>query len=183
MNGIAELRKNWPWILTFGCLSIFWGMLAIAYSVMFTLVSVLVFAWLLIVGGLIEGVQAIRHRERGHLLFYLLESLLAIVAGVLLLRSPETGALVITLLIASYFVVIGIFRIAAAIGLRLPNWGWTLTNGVITLLLGIIVWGGWPVSAMWVLGLFIGINLVFTGFAQVMLALALKSHHAEALPA
>jgi uncharacterized membrane protein HdeD (DUF308 family) len=179
MNGIAELRRNWGWILTFGIVSILWGILAISYSVFFSIVSVFALAWILIVGGIIEAVQAIRHREQGHLFLYILEALLAIVAGALLLRSPAAGALVITLLLASYFVVIGIFRIVAALMIRLPGWGWTLTNGILSLLLGIIVWGGWPATAFWVLGVFIGVNLIFAGWARVMLALALRSsdHH------
>ena len=177
MNGIAELRQNWGWILAFGILSIIWGLFAIAYSMLFTVVSVLVLAWLLIIGGVIEGVHAIRHRERGHLALYLLEALIAIVAGALLLRSPADGALVITLLLASYFVIAGIFRIVASLMLRLPGWGWMLANGVMTLLLGIFVWGGWPVTAFWVLGVFIGVSLLFTGWVRVMLALALRSDH------
>jgi uncharacterized membrane protein HdeD (DUF308 family) len=177
MNGIEELRHNWGWILAFGILSILWGTFAIMYSVFFTVVSIFVLAWLLIVGGVIEGVQAIRHREHGHLLLYILEALLAIVAGALLLRSPAEGALVITLLLAAYFVVIGIFRIVAALMLRLPGWGWTMANGIITLALGVLVWGGWPVTAFWVLGVFIGVNLLFSGWARVMLALALRSDH------
>jgi uncharacterized membrane protein HdeD (DUF308 family) len=177
MNGIEELRHNWGWILTFGILAIIWGMFAITYSVLFTVVSVLVLAWLLIIGGVIEGVHAFRHREQGHLWLYIIEALLAIVAGALLLRSPAAGALVITLLLASYFVVSGIFRIVASLMLRWPGWGWTLLSGTLTLLLGIIVWGGWPVTGFWVLGVFIGISLIFSGVSRVMLALALRSNH------
>ena len=177
MNGIDELRRNWGWILTFGILSIVWGGLAILYSVLFTVVSVIVLAWILMVGGVIEVVHALRHKERGHMGLSLIEGLLALVAGILLLRSPAAGALVITLLLAGYFVVAGIFRIVAALMLRLPGWMWMLANGVITLALGIVVWGGWPATAFWVLGVFVGVNLLFTGWSRVALALALRSNH------
>lgn len=177
MNGIDELRKNSGWLLAFGILLILWGALAIVYSVFFTLVSVLALAWILIIGGVIEAVHAIRHRERGHLVLYLLEALLAIVAGALLLRSPGAGALVITLLLASYFVIAGIFRIIASLMMRLPGWGWVLTSGIVTLGLGIVVWGGWPVTSFWVLGVLVGVNLMFIGWARVMLAMALRSDH------
>ncbi|SRR5579883_1011364 len=182
MNGIEELRRNWGWILTFGVIAILWGLFAIMYSVFFTLVSVVTLSWLLIIGGVIEGVQALRHRERGHLVLYLLEAVLAIVAGALLLRSPAAGALVITLLLASYFVVAGVFRIVASLMTRLPGWGWMLTSGMITLLLGIIVWGGWPATAFWVLGVFVGVNLLFIGWSRVALALALRSDHFHGHP-
>lgn len=182
MNGIHELRENWGWMLLFGCLTVLVGIFAILYSVVFTLVSVFWIAWLLIVAGVIEAVQAVRHRERGHLIWYLLEALLAIVVGALLLSSPVVGAVAITLLLAAYLVIAGIFRIVAALSLRLPNWGWTLFNGILTLALGILVWGGWPATSFWVLGLFIGISLVFSGWARIVLALALRHHSLHPLP-
>jgi uncharacterized membrane protein HdeD (DUF308 family) len=162
--------------LVFGCISILIGMFAVVYSVVFTLVSVLFLAGMLIAAGAIEGAYAISHRERGHLVWHLVEALLAIAIGFLLFQSPARGAIVLTLLLATYFVIAGIFRIVAALALRLPNWGWTLLNGVITFVLGIVVWGGWPVTGLWVLGLFIGITMIFSGWARVMLALALRSH-------
>jgi uncharacterized membrane protein HdeD (DUF308 family) len=157
------------------------GMAAIAYSVLATLISVIFLAALMIFAGVLEGAYAIRHRERGHLTLYLLEALLAFVIGVLLLRSLVSGAVVLTMLVAAYFVVSGIFRVVGALALRLPHWGWLLTSGLINLGLGIIVWGGWPVTGLWVLGMFIGINLLFSGWARVMLALALRSHRLEPL--
>lgn len=175
MKGIYELRREWGWLLVFGCLSILLGMIAIAFSVAVTLVSVIFLAWLLIIGGILEGVHALRHRfHRPHLFWYLLEAILAVVVGALLLRSPAEGAVVITLLLATYFVVAGVFRIVAALMLRFPAWSWTLFNGIITLALGILVWVGWPASGLSVLGVFIAVNLIFSGWARVMLALALR---------
>jgi len=167
------------WLLTCGIISIVAGMAAILYSAIATLVSVIFLAWLLIFAGMVEGAYALRHRERRHLVLYLLEALLAIVVGALLMQSPVRGAVVLTMLLAAYFVISGIFRIVGALALRLPHWGWLLVSGIINLGLGIIVWGGWPVTGLWVLGLFIGINLLFNGWARVMLALALKSHRLE----
>jgi uncharacterized membrane protein HdeD (DUF308 family) len=174
MDDLHELQQHRGWLLTVGCISIVAGMVAIAYSFVATLVTVLFLAWMMIFGGVLEGAYALRHRERGHLVLYLLEALLAIVIGALLLQSPVRGAVVLTMLIATYFVISGIFRIVGALALRLPHWGWLLVSGIINLGLGIIVWGGWPATGLWVLGLFIGINLLFSGWARVMLALALK---------
>lgn len=86
------------------------------------------------------------------------------------------GAVVLTMLLATYFLIAGVFRIVAAFALHLPNWGWTLANGIISLALGILVWAGWPLTGLWVLGLFIGINLLFAGWARVMLAMLVRSH-------
>jgi uncharacterized membrane protein HdeD (DUF308 family) len=181
MDNAHDLREYRGWLLACGCISIVAGMAAIAYSVIATLVSVIFLAALMIFAGVLEGAYAIRHRERGHLTLYLLEALLAIVIGALLLRSPVSGAVVLTMLVAAYFVVSGIFRVVGALALRLPHWGWLLTSGIINLGLGIIVFSGWPVTGLWVLGMFIGINLLFSGWARVMLALALRSHRLEPL--
>ncbi|HUI76457.1 MAG TPA: DUF308 domain-containing protein [Bryobacteraceae bacterium] len=182
MNGTQELRENWGWILTFGCLMLLLGIFAVAYAVLFTIVSVFWIGAVLIVAGVLEAIYAIRHRGRGHLVWYILEALLAIVVGLLLLRSPVLGALALTLLMAAYFILAGVFKITAALVLRLPFWGWTLLNGVLSLALGVIVWGGWPVTAFWVLGLFIGINLIFSGFSRILLAFALRHHPMHPLP-
>lgn len=170
-----DVRHNWGWMFTAGCLMIVLGVMAVLYSMLFTLVSVLYLGWVLIIGGILEGVHAFQHWEGGHAFLYVLEALLAIVAGALLLKGPVVGAMVVTLLLASYFIIAGIFRIVASIAMRFPAWQWMLINGLITLALGIIVWGGWPATGVWVLGLFVGINLIFAGWARVMLALALKS--------
>src|SRR5579862_6295659 len=184
---MTEMRQDYrhfaAWMLAFGCLSLALGVLAVLYSVLFTFVSVFFLAGILIAAGIVESFHAIRHRDRGHLVFYILEALLAIVVGFLLLRSPAAGALVITLLLASYFVIVGIFRIVAALTLRFLNWGWTLADGIITTALGIIVWGGWPVTGFWVLGLFIGVHLILRGWARIMFAVALRTHHFGALEA
>lgn len=83
-----------------------------------------------------------------------------------------------TLLLAAYFTVAGIFRIVDALSLRLPHWGWALANGIITLIFGILVWAQWPVSGLWIIGMFIGIDLIVTGWTQVMLALAVRKFKA-----
>ena len=175
MNDVHDLHANWGWILTFGCLLVLAGMLAIMYSVAATLVSVLVLGWMLIFSGVVEGVYVLRHRERGHVLLYVLEALLAIIVGALLLQSPARGAIVITMLLATYFLIAGVFRIVGAFVLHMPHRYWLLASGVINIALGIIVWGGWPVSGLWVLGLLIGVNMLFSGWARIMLALALRS--------
>jgi uncharacterized membrane protein HdeD (DUF308 family) len=178
---IHELQEHRGWVLAWGCISILAGLAAMTYSVIATLVSVIFLGWILIFAGVVEFAYAIRHRERGHLLLYILQAVLGVVVGGLLLRSPVTGAVVLTMLVAAYFVVSGIFRLVAAFALRLPHWGWVVTSGIINLGLGMIVWAGWPVTGLWVIGLFLGINLLFRGWTQVMLAVALRPHRLEPL--
>ena len=170
-----HLRRNWGWLLALGVLLLILGIIALADSVATTVVSALVFGWVLLIAGVVEGVQAFRHRASGHLLLHVLNAVLAIVVGVLLLQHPVAGAIGLTLMLAIYFVVAGVFRIVAAWSTHAPGRGWAIFNGIVTLVLGLMVWSQWPVSGLWVLGMFIGIDLIITGWSQVMSAMAVRS--------
>jgi uncharacterized membrane protein HdeD (DUF308 family) len=85
-----------------------------------------------------------------------------------------SGALVLTLIMAIYFMVIGILRIISALAMRFPSWGWVLFSGVITFILGIMIKSQWPATGLWVIGLFIGIDMIFSGWSYVMLSMAAK---------
>jgi len=176
-----EYRHNWGWFLALGIISILLGTIALVDSVAVTVISMIFFGWILVIWAIFEAIQIIRHRRGWHVLLHTLNAVLSLVVGLMLIRNPVGGALIITLLLAAYFTVSGIFRIVAALTLRTPEWGWTLTSGVISLILGILVWDRWPVNALWIIGFFIGIHLIFTGWAEVMLALAVRRQ--RSLPA
>ncbi|MBD8897357.1 HdeD family acid-resistance protein [Rhodanobacter sp. DHG33] len=171
----GELRHNWGWLLALGVLLLMLGIVALVDSVVATVTSALVFGWILLLAGIIEGVQTFRHRGSGHLLLHALNAVLAVVVGFMLLRNPLAGAVVMTLLLAIYFVVGGVFRIVAGWGVHAPGRGWVILNGIVTLVLGVLIWAQWPASGLWVIGLFIGIDLIVVGWSQVMTALAVRS--------
>lgn len=173
-GGWSVYRRSWRWLLTLGIISVLLGVIAVFDSILATIASMIFFGWVLLIAGIVEAVHAFRNRRSGHLLLHSLNAILSIVVGVMLLGNPLAGALVITLLLAAYFTVTGIFRIVSALSLRFPHWGWALANGIITLLLGILVWVHWPGTAFWIIGLFIGIHLIVTGWAEVMFALAVR---------
>jgi len=79
------------------------------------------------------------------------------------------------LLMGAFFLVAGLFELITPFVVSLPDWGWHALNGLITLLLGILVLAQWPVSGLWVIGLFVGISLIFNGAAWIALALDLRS--------
>lgn len=171
----STLRAQWGWMLVLGLCLLVIGALAIIYSLAFTIASVVVFGWILVIAGIISGIQAIRHRASGHLFLYVLNAVLSIVLGVMLLRNPVAGALILTLLLAMYFVVAAAFRLVTAFHMRrISGWGWMLFDGIVTLILGILIWAQWPVSGLWVIGLFIGIDLMVVGWSQVMMGLAVR---------
>jgi uncharacterized membrane protein HdeD (DUF308 family) len=106
---------------------------------------------------------------------HLLTGLLYAVLGVLLLRRPLASASAFTLMLAAAFLVSGLFRIIVALSERFHGWGWVLVNGIVTLVLGILIWQEWPEASYWVIGLFVGIEMLFAGWSWVMVALAVRS--------
>ena len=101
--------------------------------------------------------------------------MLSVVVGGLFLRAPLDTLLALTLLLACLLMVGGIFKIVAALSYRFGAWGWPLVSGVIDLILGVMIGLEWPASALWVIGLFVGISLVFRGLNWIGLGLALRT--------
>src|SRR5262249_61579166 len=97
------------------------------------------------------------------------------VLGALFVWRPLVTAEILTLLMGAFFLVAGLFQLITPFVVSLPDWGWHALNGVITLLLGILILAQWPVSGLWVIGLFVGIELIFYGGARIVLALNLRS--------
>ena len=123
----------------------------------------------------IEIVQAIMVGKWAGLFQHWLGAVLFGVIGILILWRPLVTAEILTLLMGAFFLVAGLFQLITPFVISLPDWGWHTLNGLITLLLGILVLAQWPVSGLWVIGLFVGIELVFYGVAWIALALDLRS--------
>ena len=135
----------------------------------------LLFGWLLIIGGVLEGVHAFwREKGWGGFFIDLLTGILYVVVGFMLVANPAASAVALTLLISLFLMFGGIFRIVVALFVRFHNWGWLLLHGIIILLLGVAIWRQWPLSGLWVIGLFIGIDMIFNGWSLMMLGLAAK---------
>ncbi|MGA7577212.1 MAG: HdeD family acid-resistance protein [Desulfobaccales bacterium] len=175
LSSIQGLQKNWGWLLALGIISIILGILALGSSAFFTMASMIFFGWILLIMGVLELVYSFWQRHWGGFFLHLLNGILAGVAGVILIGNPAASALILTLMLAMFFMAAGLFRIITSLAMRFPSWGWRLFNGIITLLLGILLWAQWPLSGLWAIGMFIGVDLIFSGWASVMLALAARS--------
>jgi uncharacterized membrane protein HdeD (DUF308 family) len=140
-----------------------------------TIGTVLVLGWLLVVSGIFEAIQAFRVRSWGGFFLHLLGGILGVFVGLLIVTHPVLGALGWTMLFASFFTVIGLFRTIAAIRLKFPNWGWAVFDGIVTLALGILLWVSWPTSALWFLGLSVGVSLILRGWSYIMFAIAVHN--------
>jgi len=171
LTGGGELRRSWGWYLVVGIALVVLGAIAIGSTFVMTIASVLFFGWILLISGVLEIVHAFWHKRWSGFFLDLLTGILYVVAGWMMITNPQESALLLTLLIAMFLVFEGVFRIVAALAVRYPHWGWVLLNGVVSLLLGVLIWRRWPVSALWVIGFFVGIEMLLNGWSLVMLGL------------
>jgi uncharacterized membrane protein HdeD (DUF308 family) len=168
-SAIDAMRRNWGWYMALGIGLILIGAIAVAHAALATFASVMVFGWLFIIGGVLEAVHAGWRRQWSGFFIEMVVGILYAVAGFMLVTNPAAGALLLTFLIAWFLMLGGIFRIVASMTTRYHNWGWLLLNGVIGVLLGLMIWRQWPFSGLWVIGLFVGIDMIFNGWSLVML--------------
>jgi len=154
------------------------GAISMIYSGMSTLASVIVYGWLLIFAGVFEIGVAFWAPRAGRLFLHLLSGTLSAIVGIFLIARPTVGAEALTLVLAVMFLASGAYRVGAAFAIRFPYWGWAVLSGIVTAALGLLIWAQWPTASMWIIGTFVGIDLVFRGWAWVMLAIAVsKARH------
>jgi len=173
--GVDELRKKWGWFLALGIVLIIVGSVAIGSAFLTTVFSMVFLGWLMIGGGVLQALHAFGCKKWGGFFIDLLTGLLYIVVGFMCVANPGATAVSLTLLIAMFLIFGGIFRVVIALIMPTHNWGWLLLHGAINLLLGILIWRQWPISGLWVIGLFVGIEMICNGWTLVMLGLMAKN--------
>lgn len=162
--------------LLIGVLLVVLGIVAIAQPAVSTIFAETWFALILISAGAAKLTYAFKTRDSGGFVWKVLLSILYIATGAMLFFSPLKGALTLTLLLGSFLLTEGVFELILAFRLRpQQNWTWVLGDGIITLLLGGIVWFQWPSNAPWLLGTLVGVSVLSTGISRVMLSLNARS--------
>jgi uncharacterized membrane protein HdeD (DUF308 family) len=172
--GVHQLRHNWGWFVFLGFLLIIIGCVALSYNFIASVVAVFYFGCLLLVTGIMEAASILFVRKWDGYFMHLLMGILDIVVGIIIIRQPAEAAIALTMVIAAFLVVGGIYRTVTAISLRFPHWGFAVFSGIISLLLGIMLWSQWPISGLWFIGMAIGIDMIFRGTAWISLGLRLK---------
>ena len=171
------VRRHWGLFLAQGLVMLVLGLLALARPMIATLAVEIFAAWLFLIGGIVGLAGVFTAWKTPGFVWHLIRAVMAILIGILLLWRPIAGILTLTLLLAAFFAAQGIAQIIASISQRaaLPgSWAWVLLSGIIDLILAAIIIAGWPGTAAWVLGLMVGINLIMSGVALVMMALACR---------
>src|SRR5499425_1000823 len=165
------VKRHALWYLVQGGVMIVAGVLALVYPLAssFTVVSLL--GWLLIISGVVQGISLFDARNVPHFWLQLVSVVLSVIVGVLLIRHRGAGLLVLTLLLLVYFMVEGISKVIFSLTIRpFPNWGWLLASGIVTILIAFYLWASLPVTAVWLLGVLLGIQLICEGAALGYLA-------------
>ncbi len=176
---LAPLRAKWGWILALGIVYAIAGFVALGSVMMATVASVLIVGVMMIVAGVAEIINAFQCKGWGRFLIWVLLGALYIVAGFITFENPLFAAAILTLLLGASLVASGIMRIILAFSMKREQpWIWVMLSSIVTLLLGLSILAHWPVSSVYILGIFLGIDLVMAGVSWIGLSLALHRRDA-----
>ncbi len=171
----AGLQRCSKTLLIAGIALIVLGTVAIIAPGIATLFVTTFIGWLFIMSAVAEFYLAFQVHGGWRIAGAVLTGLVSLVAGAWLLLNPAAGALALTFLLAAYFVATGVVKAIAAFQLRgVGGSGWTFLSAACSILLGLLVFSGWPGSAVWLIGLLVGIDLLFYGWALIALRAAVN---------
>ena len=174
-TGLDPLSRKWGWIDALGVVYLVAGVIALGSVVMATVVSVLVVGIMMLISGVAEVINAFQLKSWGKFLLWVLLGALYILAGFVTFENPLLAAALLTLILGGSLIASGIMRIILAFNMSrdMPRI-WVAVSGAITLLLGLIILIHWPINSLYILGLFLGIDLIFAGAGWIGLGFGLK---------
>jgi len=171
----GELSRHWGWLLAVGILSVILGTIGLGMTWMLTLASVVYFGVLLIVIGVAQLLQTFKSAGWKGTFLQLLIGLLYLAAGIMVVSRPLLASLTLTWALGFALIVVGVMRIVVGMQHRgTSGWAGAVVAGIITLLLGLLILARWPSDALWVIGLFLAIELIVNGYTQILVALAAR---------
>lgn len=186
-NDVQRLRSvfrqtvghHWVLFLSEGIALLVLGTLAIIVPALASLAATLVLGWILLLSGIVGLIATIRARHAPGLWWSLISALIGIVAGAILLGRPVQGLFSLTAVLIAFLILEGVASILYALEHRRSlsgRWSWMLSSGILDLVLAAILLAGLPGSAVWALGIIIGINMIFGGWALIAMALAARAN-------
>jgi uncharacterized membrane protein HdeD (DUF308 family) len=169
-----DLAAQWGWFLLFGIALVVLGAAAVWRSFAATMVTMTFFGWLLLISAAVEIVAAIWVGHWAGFFQHALAAVLYGVLGLIFVMRPAITAEVLTFVMALFFLAGGLFQVIGAGWIGYGGWGWHVVDGLINIALGVMILSSWPTSGLWVIGLFLGIDLIFYGAAWVAIAMGLR---------
>jgi uncharacterized membrane protein HdeD (DUF308 family) len=172
----GDVTKKWGWLLALGIAYVILGMIGLGMEVTLTIVSVMLFGVFLFAGGILELIHAFQAKGWKGRLPAILIGLAYAAAGILIFLDPVAASKGLTLMLGVLLLVIGAVRIALAFGMKShANWIWLALSGVLSIVLGFMIISKWPASGLWVIGLFVAVELIIQGWSCIFLALAARN--------
>ncbi|MCX7118233.1 MAG: HdeD family acid-resistance protein [Legionellales bacterium] len=172
-DGSATFQRNWGWLLALGILFVILGCIGMGMVVGLTIASVLFLGVILLIAGISQVVDVFTSKQWRGAVWHALIAILYILGGGVVIYDPILASTLITVLIAWMLIIIGVTRLIMANSLRSQGgWGWLIFAGLTAIILGVLILLQWPYSGLWVLGLFIAIELIINGWTYIFLALA-----------
>jgi len=179
---VAIVRQASTWSVLWGVLLVILGMMAVGSPFIAAVALNVVIAWLIVVAGVVHLVLAFHAQGAGSLIWKLLVGLAYLFFGAYLIMHPVLGVATLTLVLASLFLIEGVLDVILFFRMRsVGGSSWVLVDGIITLLLGVLIYMQWPSSSGWAIGTLVGVSLIISGVSRVMLSLAVR--RATATPA
>jgi len=180
---VVMVRNTSTVSILWGALLIVLGMMAIGSPFLAAIAVNVVVAWLLVLAGVVHLMLAFRAHGAGSRTWKILVGIAYLCFGGYMIVHPVLGVATLTLVLASLFLIEGILNIVMFVKMR-PAQGssWLLIDGIITLLLGLLIYMQWPSSSAWAIGTLVGISMIFSGVARVMMSLAARKAPATIAP-
>lgn len=171
----TELKRNWGWLLGLGILFVILGCIGLGTVVGLTIASMLFLGILLLIAGVFQIIDVFKSKQWQGAIWHALIALLYLFGGGIVIYDPILASTLITVLLAWVLIIIGIVRFIMASAIRQDKgWGWLVFAGLISIILGILILLQWPYSGLWVIGLFIAIELLVNGWTYIFLAFAIR---------
>jgi len=162
--------------IVWAVLLIVFGFLAIALPMASSVGIVILLAWLIVFSGGFQFIHAFQSKGAGNIIWKLLVAVLYLIVGIYFLMNPGIAVASFTLVLAIFFFAEGVLDLAVYFTARAAHGaGWILFDGIITIILGALIWAHWPSTAAWVIGTLVGISMIMTGTTRLMISLAAKS--------
>jgi uncharacterized membrane protein HdeD (DUF308 family) len=170
------LRAKSSWIIALGVVYVLSGLIALSSVVLASVVTVVVVGAMMVVAGVAEILNAFQLRSWGKTFLWILLGVLYVAAGILTIENPLLAAKLLTLILGAALVVSGVMRMVLAFNMKSGTaWYWVVLSGLVTVVVGGVILGNWPVSSLYVLGIFLGFDLVFAGAGWIAAGLGLKA--------
>jgi uncharacterized membrane protein HdeD (DUF308 family) len=171
---LHHVRKHWWWFLSLGILLLVCGILSIVFPAISSWAAITVLSIVLMVAGVATIIGSFWAGKWGGFLVQMLVGMIYVAASLVMQKDPLLTVAIITAYVAITFIVMGLFRILSTLVIRFPQWGWSLLNGCVTLLLGVVILRDFRQGDWWIIGLLVGIEMLFAGLSWIMLSLEIR---------